>query len=127
MTSGRREFGMTLIGWLLTLVVLGFLGLFGLRLVPIYMESFKIDAALESLVNEGNAPESSRAELLRKFAARMNIEGVERFDTEAKLRDHFFVEKQGGGVVIRVVYQAESPLFSNLSILADWEKEVSAP
>lgn len=127
MNRGHGQHGMTLIGWLLTLAILGFAGLFGLRLVPIYMESFKVDAALQSLIHEGGVLDSSRNELARKFAARMSIEDVDRFDTEAKLQGHFFVEKQEGRVVIRVQYEAVAPLLSNLSIVADWDKEVSYP
>jgi len=127
MTVQRRQLGMTVIGWLLTLVVVGFGVLFVLRLVPIYVESFKIDSALSSLIQDGSIMDSTRADITKKFVARMNIEDVERFDTDAKVKDHFTVEKSDGRLVIRIEYEAVAPLVGNLSIVADWKKEVSRP
>jgi hypothetical protein len=118
---------MTFIGGVLTLVVIALGVLFVLRLVPIYMESFKIDSVLQSLIRDPGVTDSSRTDITKKFVARMSIEGVDRFDTEQELKDHFTVEKSDNRVVIRVQYQAVAPLVSNLSIVADWDKEVSRP
>lgn len=127
MTALRRQNGMTVIGWVLSLVVLAFGVLFVLRLVPIYVESFKVDNALTSLIRDPATADSSRGEIVKKFVARMNIEDIDRFDTEQKVKDYLTVEKGNGRVVIRMQYQAVAPLVGNLSIVADWDKEVSRP
>jgi hypothetical protein len=127
MTVLRRQNGMTVIGWVLSLVVLAFGVLFVLRLVPIYVESFKVDNALNSLVRDPATADSSRNDIIKKFVARMNIEDIDRFDTEQKVKDYLTVEKGNGRVVIRMQYQSVAPLVSNLSIVADWDKEVSRP
>ncbi|MCU0936589.1 MAG: DUF4845 domain-containing protein [Gammaproteobacteria bacterium] len=127
MTVLRRQNGMTVIGWVLSLVVLAFGVLFVLRLVPIYVESFKVDNALNSLIRDPATADSSRNDIIKKFVARMNIEDIDRFDTEQKVKDYLTVEKGNGRVVIRMQYQSVAPLVSNLSIVADWDKEVSRP
>ncbi|MCU0934944.1 MAG: DUF4845 domain-containing protein [Gammaproteobacteria bacterium] len=127
MTALRRQNGMTVIGWVLSLVVLAFGVLFVLRLVPVYVESFKVDNALNSLIRDPATADSSRNDIIKKFVARMNIEDIDRFDTEQKVKDYLTVEKGNGRVVIRMQYQTVAPLVSNLSIVADWDKEVSRP
>jgi hypothetical protein len=127
MTVLRRQNGMTVIGWVLSLVVLAFGVLFVLRLVPVYVESFKVDNALNSLIRDPATADSSRNDIIKKFVARMNIEDIDRFDTEQKVKDYLTVEKGNGRVVIRMQYQTVAPLVSNLSIVADWDKEVSRP
>jgi hypothetical protein len=118
---------MTLIGWILTLVVGGVAVLVVLRLFPIYVEAMKVGAALDGIVAEPGIADMGRPEIERKFLARMNIEDVDRLDSEEDLRGHFFVEKRDGRVVIRVQYQALAPLFGNLSLVADWRREASYP
>lgn len=127
MNTLRKQTGMTVIGWVLTLVVLGFAVLFVLRLVPLYMESFKVDQALSSIIRDPSTADSSRPEIVKKFVARMSIDDVDRFDSEEKVKDSLTVEKGNGRTVIRMQYQTVAPLMGNLSILADWDKEVSRP
>jgi hypothetical protein len=118
---------MTLIGWLLTLIIIGSVVLVVLRLVPIYVESFKVDAALESLVRQDSIMDTSRADIVRQLAARMEVDDVDRFDTQEKLKSYLTVEKGEGQVVIRLEYQSVAPLVGNLSLVADWRKEVRRP
>jgi hypothetical protein len=127
MSLVRSQRGMTIIGWIFTLIFIGLGVLFVLRLVPLYIESFKIDSALESIMREDGVLEMSRAEVTRKFVARMSIEDVDRFDTEEKVKKHLTVEKGDGRLVVRLVYDAETPLVGNLSLRAHWEKEVRRP
>ena len=61
MNTLRKQMGMTVIGWVLTLVVLAFGVLFVLRLVPLYTESFKIDQALSSIIRDPSTADSSRS------------------------------------------------------------------
>lgn len=127
MNTLRKQKGMTVIGWVLTLVVLGFAVLIVLRLVPLYMESFKVDQALSSIIRDPSTADSSRVEIVKKFVARMSIDDVDRFDSEEKVKDSLTVEKGNGRTIIRMQYQTVAPLMGNLSILADWDKEVSRP
>ena len=92
MNTLRKQMGMTVIGWVLTLVVLAFGVLFVLRLVPLYTESFKIDQALSSIIRDPSTAESSRAEIVKRFVARMSIDDVDRFDSEEKVKDSLTVE-----------------------------------
>lgn len=123
----REQYGMTLIGWIVSLALVAFGVLFVLRLVPIYVEAFKVQNALESMARDSSIIEDSRETILRKFANRMSIEDVDRFDTEAKAKEYLTIEKREGGISLRVEYQAVAPLVSNLSLVADWKKEVSLP
>ena len=124
MNLANRQRGMTFLGWVFTLGLIGAVSLLVLKLVPMYMESFKVDKALESLVEQPNINHQSATEIYKGFVRRMNIEDVKRF-TERNVRSYVLVEKNGPNVTITVEYQAKAKLFRELSLVADFVKTAS--
>ena len=117
--------GMTLLGWIFTLVLIGAVSLLVMKLVPIYAESFKVDKALKSIIGQPGIAQQSPTEIYRQFARRMDIEDLERFG-EQNVRKYVTVEKKGPKVVITVEYQAKTKLIGDLSLVADFKKQVSS-
>ncbi len=122
LTNGQR--GMTLVGWVFALTLAGAASLLVMRLVPIYLESFKVDKALQSLVEEQDIARQSASEIYRGFVRRMDIEDVDRFN-QRDVRKYVTVEKNGPRVTITVEYQAKAKLFRELSLVADFVKTAS--
>ena len=120
----KGQGGMTILGMLLMAAVVGFVGLIVMKLVPMYMESFKIDQALESLSQDSGILSDTKQEIRKKFIRRMDIEDVDRF-TERNIRDYMTIEKEGNYVSIAIEYQGRAPLFGNLTLVADFEKEIT--
>ena len=69
MRSIKHQRGMTAIGWLIVLVMIGFFVLLGLRMVPAYLEFYKIVSTLESIEDESgfSNPREIRKLLERRF------------------------------------------------------------
>ncbi|MBL0221813.1 MAG: DUF4845 domain-containing protein [Xanthomonadales bacterium] len=71
MTGNKRSRGITLIGFLMLLCVVGFFGYMAMRLVPMYLEYMGIVKAMEQMRAEPNAgnmsPEEVRQALIFKF------------------------------------------------------------
>jgi hypothetical protein len=120
----RRQQGMGFWGLVLVLVALGMVVLVGLKLFPVYMEAFKVDSALEKIIKQDDVRTTPRQDIYKAFIRYMTIEDVDRF-SERNIRDYMKVEKRNDEVTVTVSYQARTNLFSNLSIVADWEKVVS--
>ena len=59
MHSLKRQNGMTAIGWMFVLLLIGFFALLALKMVPVYMEYFKVAQSLESLVKDQSWDEPS--------------------------------------------------------------------
>lgn len=124
MGSRNRQRGLTFWGLLFVLAVMAAVLLVSLRLFPVYMEAFKVQQALEQLANLPELEEKPKHEIYDLFMRRMEIEDVDRFNMR-NLRQHMSIEREEGRVTITMEYTAVAPLFGNLSIVADWHKQVS--
>jgi hypothetical protein len=124
MNLSRNQQGMTFLGWVIVLALIGGIALIVMKLVPLYMESFKVDSALEGILEQPNLKDQSVADIYKQFVRRMNVEDVNRFD-ERNVRKFVTVEKRGPQVKITVEYQAKAELYDNLSLVADFKKQAS--
>jgi len=121
MHRGVRQRGITFIGLLFVLVVLGFVAYIVMKLVPVYIESFKIDTAMNSVVQEPGIGGMTTKEIGRLFTKRLDIDSVTRI-TELNYRDYVTITNNQGRVGIDVSYRAETPLFGNVSVVVDFDK-----
>jgi hypothetical protein len=113
----KRQNGMTAIGWLIVLALIGFFVLLTLRMLPSYLEYYKIVSSLDSLEKETGL-ESPVA--IRKLLER-------RFDIS-------YVDViQPGDVIIKPVgpnfrviadYEARKHIFANVDVIMSFYKEV---
>ena len=118
-----RERGITFLGLMFVLVVLAFAGLIGLKLFPVYMESFKIDKAMKGLITDSKIGERSKREIQAALVKRLDIDSVTVVDHRT-IKDHLEITTQGGNVSIDLAYEQETPLFANISLLVTFEKHV---
>lgn len=58
MTVHHRQNGMTLISWILLIVLIGFVGLFGFKLFPIYLEYYSVRSALKTVAQNVQSEET---------------------------------------------------------------------
>lgn len=124
MNLKRRQRGMSFWMILFVLVVLGIAFFVSLKLIPIYMESFKVDRIISGLVKEPGAGSQSRHEIAATLVKRFDIDDVRRFN-EKTLRKYVDIQKRGERVTILVEYRAEAPLVGNVSLVADFKKRAS--
>ena len=87
MSTRYNQRGMTAIGWLLVLGLIGCFTLVTLRLVPLYLEYYKVVAVLEGLEGKKSIVDKSNAEIneialktleghVRGVCATMTIEAI---------------------------------------------------
>jgi len=124
MRSKRRQRGMS--GWVILyiLVTLGAAGLIGLRLLPVYMDSFKIDKGLKAVIEDASATSQNKRAILESLIKRLDIDSVDAV-TYRNYKQVVKVTKKGNKVTIVATYRAEAPLFANLVLVANFKKEVS--
>ena len=69
MRSRTNQRGMTAIGWLMVLALIGFFVLLALRMVPAYLEFYKVVSTLNSIEEESgfSSPREIRELLERRF------------------------------------------------------------
>lgn len=124
MNISRRQRGMTFWSLLFVLVVLGFVFLVSLKLFPIYLESFKINHAIESVTKDPGVGDRSKADIRDTLIKRFDIDDVRRI-TERNFSQYVDIDKKGRRVRISVEYRAETHLAGNIYLVADFKKRAS--
>jgi len=116
----HRQHGMTFIGILVLLVVVGSWVYAGIRLVPKYLEYMRVAATLEKVRDEFDNNPGSTEFMLRKSVERhFDIEMVEVI-TAADIE----IKKEGSEFTMRAYYDDTVPLAGNVSFLVEFDKSV---
>ena len=114
----NRQRGMTLWGWLVTVVVIGVFALIGLKLVPVYMESFEVGSIVSNLAKDSDVSGHDRAGIMSTLMKRFDINDVDNVHRS----DVQIIPVSGGSRVV-VEYEVRVPLMGNLSAVAHFKKE----
>lgn len=106
--------GMTLIGWIFTLVCVGFIALVIVRALPLYIEDYKVGAAIASMRNQSKtqpltSPEEVRKGLIKRL---FYVDDVTNF----KEKD-IKIKRETGSFRILIDYEARVLLFYNVYLL----------
>ncbi len=120
MMSRHRQRGMTFIGWMVLLGMIGFLVMIGLKLMPPYMEFFKVRSTLDSVASEINN-ETTTAEIRQMVGARFQVNDVRTINN----RD-IVINRDGGILTLTVNYEYRTPMFANVDAVVMFEKSVEA-
>jgi len=115
-----RQTGLTLIG---LLVILGFVALMAmvvLKLVPVYLEAFAVEKAVESVQAEASArtPQEIKDTLVNRFDIN-NIETVTHKDIK--------IERNREKYIVRVDYEVRVPLLYNIDMLLTFKNLAEVP
>jgi hypothetical protein len=115
-----RQKGMSIIAFLMVFVGVGFIGVIGLKLLPVYLEHFKIQSTLNDLKSVSDIAEQSPDQIMAMLQKRWDINSISRI----KAAETVFVEKHMGYMKIDVIYEAEEHLFANVSAVVKFEDTV---
>lgn len=112
--------------WMVLLIAaaLGFAVVFGLKLVPIYLEWWKVEKAVSGALQPGVGAQSPR-EINSAIVRRLDIDEVRRM-TNANLGEYMTITKKGKTVIVDINYDVVEPLVGNLSVVAHFEKTLTA-
>ena len=125
MSFKNRQRGLSFLGLIALVGMLGFAAVIGLKLIPIYMDSWKIDTIMTKVISEPGVNEQSRQEVINAMLKRLDIDAVEGVNY-SNWKERLSVTKRKNNVTIDVTYEITTPLIGNLSLLAVFEKSVSS-
>jgi hypothetical protein len=116
----HRQRGMTLIGIIVLVVVVGAWVYAGIRLTPKYLEYMRVAATLEKVRDEYDSNPGSTEFMLRKAVERhFDIEMVEVISS-----NDIEITKNGSEFTMRAAYEDTVPLAGNVSFLVEFDKSV---
>lgn len=109
---------MTGIGWLFVLGLIGFFTIAGIKVIPMYIEGYKVRSALKSLNKEPNITSKSTAEIVRMLQKRFDVD-----DVEAVTKEDIVIKNDGGRLVIEIEYEDRRHFMSNLDVVASFKEK----
>jgi len=115
----HRQRGMTGVGWLIVLALIGFFVMLTLKLVPIYLENYNVKTVLKSLEEEPYVTKKSPAEIKRLLKKRLEISYVSGVGT-----DDVKIKKKNGVMEVGLAYQVKSHIVGNVDILVTFDEKV---
>lgn len=116
-SSGRQR-GITLIGLIFVLAILGAIGVLGLKVVPTVVEYFSIKKAVASARTAGSTPTEIRAAFDRQTDVGY-IDSIAGKDLD--------IVKDGDGYEISFAYPKKIPLFGPASLLIEYAGTTAKP
>ena len=115
-----RQKGITIMGLLIGLVLVGGLVYIGIRLTPVYLEAMAIKSALGKVRDEFQSNPGTTEQMLRLGISR-------QFDVESidviGFRD-VEITRDGGSFILRAAYEETAPLVANISLLVEFDDSV---
>jgi hypothetical protein len=119
MKAGRGERGMTAGSVVLLLLLGGVLALVGLRLIPVYLNHFKVVSALESLTEQPEPGQMSNMEVWNRLSGRFEVDDVDFLE-----RDDVQIQPTRYGKTVSVDYEVRRHVLGNVDAVAQFSHTV---
>ncbi|HUL97246.1 MAG TPA: DUF4845 domain-containing protein [Usitatibacter sp.] len=116
----HNQRGVSLTQLIVTLAVAGFLAVMGMKLIPSYIDYFKVKKIFATMDQSGDL-KGSVSDIRRSFQRRNAIEDV-RGITE----DDLEIAKEGGGTVVSASWSVKVPLIGNAAACLDFYATTAA-
>ena len=108
----KNQQGITVIGILLVMIVIGFVALIGMKVVPMYIQYFTVKSSIETIRKEPQLAQMSSTDIQAAIQKRFDIGYVNNITArDLKIRN------DRGGRVLDLSYQDERDLFYGLSVV----------
>jgi hypothetical protein len=114
-----KQQGITAIGLIALLVILGTLGLGILRLIPIYLEQMKIVSILNDVEDELDGQNPSLQVIKSSINKRLNIEMVRGMTAK-----DFKISKSENGYMVQAKFDRRSHYLANIYLLVEFDRSI---
>ena len=108
----RTQRGMTLVGFIIVLAVVGVFAYIAMKLVPMYSEYYAVKQALAGLSEEPEITQKSPAQIQDLFFRRLYISYAENVKP-----GNVKIERIDGGWDMSVDYEVRKPMMGNLDVV----------
>ena len=115
----RHQRGMTFIGWMCILALVGVIVYAGIRLVPVYLNYMNISRTMETVASEFKSENPDLGGIRRSLEKHWEIEAISAVDFK-----DIEVTKDDSGVSMHVAYDDTVPYIANVSLSVHFEKTV---
>ncbi|MGH8107959.1 MAG: DUF4845 domain-containing protein [Arenimonas sp.] len=113
----KAQRGITLIGFVMLMAVIGVFLFVGFKLFPVYAEYYSAVTDLKAVCAESDAPTADLQKMRAKLEKRFNISYVDSINTKKDLK----MFKEGDVKMLNIKYEVRKPLIYNLDFVAKFD------
>ena len=121
----KRQRGISFLGLIALVGILGFAAVIGLKLIPIYMDAWRLDGVMNAVINEAGINQMSKREVGNAMLKRLDIDAVDAVNYRNH-KESMTITKRNNSITIDIFYRVETPLIGNLSLIAEFDKSVTS-
>ena len=113
----RGQQGITLMGFVIVMIVLGFFAYLAMRMIPMFEEYYGISKALDAVVQDPaitTADEAKIRDMVSRHFETGYVDSITPKDIKITRRDK--------GIILSVVYDVSKPLAYNVNLVGHFEK-----
>lgn len=114
----RTQRGMTLIGFILVLAVVGVFVYTGMKLIPMYSEFFSVKQALKGIADEPGIDKQDPGRIKEMFFKRLYISYSENVKPQ-----NVKIVRKDAGYMMTVEYEVRRPLIANIDVVGRFQAE----
>ena len=119
--SRSSQRGMTLLSFLVTMAVAIVLGTLALRLLPAYLNNYKIKSSLEALQSQPEWASRSREDIIGSLQKHWDVDSVD----DVTARD-IAITREGRNTRVRVAFDVTRPFFRNIDLVIHFDESIEA-
>jgi hypothetical protein len=114
-----KQRGMTGLGWLTVLFLIGFFVFLAFKLVPIYLEHHSVESVLVSLKDEPLITKKTVPQVRNIILTRLNTNGVRDIGPK-----DIKISKKPGVLNVAIGYEVRKDMVGNIDILVSFDDKV---
>lgn len=118
----KKQQGITLIGFVFVLAIVGFFAYMAMKLVPAYSEYLGVVKAMKAVASEPGLATKSPEEIQRDLAFKGSFQYV---DDKTFSAQNIKIKNGPGGGTLQVKYDKDVPFLYNIDFLLHFDKTVS--
>lgn len=112
----KSQRGITFISLVSLLILLGFLFSIAIKLVPVYLEHFKVDAALERMTSDARAQAATDDEIREMIIKKLQIDDVDHLRAE-----NIEIKPTANGRKVSIAYESRVHIIANIEALVTYK------
>lgn len=122
MDTKNRQRGMSLISWIFVIAVAVFLGMVGVKSLPVYLNHYKVVSIMHNVAAQPGAAQFSPNEVKMTFQRRFDVDMVKHLRQDAsQIR---VVNNPGGARALALDYEVRVHMFYNVDTVYSFKENV---
>lgn len=114
----RKQRGITMLGFLITLCLVIFFAYCAMKIVPMYIEYYSVKKALASIASDAQAADATKEKIRSNFTKHLQIDYVATVKPEM-----LKIESTDTGYNLIMNYERREPLFANLDVVGKFNAQ----